>query len=150
MTCFEELSDNLKASLNKLGINTPTPVQQEVIPRITSGQNVLFQSETGTGKTFAYLLPLLNRLESIEDHQKVRIVVLAPTFELASQINTACKSVTQHKSALMIGGAPLKRQIETLKEKPEIIIGTAARLIELIRLKKLKLDGLFAVVFDET
>lgn len=150
MTCFEELSDNLKASLKKLGINTPTPVQQEVIPRITSGQNVLFQSETGTGKTFAYLLPLLNRLESIEDHQKVRIIVLAPTFELASQINTACKSVTQHKSALMIGGSPLKRQIETLKEKPEIIIGTAARLIELIRLKKLKLDGLFAVVFDET
>ncbi len=147
---FEQLSESLRQNLNTLAISKPTPVQEEVIPRILAGENLLFQSETGTGKTFAYLLPLLNKLESITDHQKVRIIVVAPTFELASQINTACKSVSSHKSALMIGGAPLKRQIETLKEKPEIIIGTSARLIELIHLKKLKIDGLFAAVFDET
>ena len=147
---FAELSDNLRQSLAALSISTPTPVQAEVIPRILSGENVLFESETGTGKTFAYLLPLINKLETLEDHQRVRIIVVAPTFELASQINSACKSVTKHKSALMIGGAPLKRQIETLKEKPEIIIGTAARLVELIHLKKLKVEGLIAAVFDET
>ena len=89
-------------------------------------------------------------METVIDHQKVRIIVIAPTFELASQINTACKSVSSYKSALLIGGAPLKRQIEVLKEKPEIIIGTAARLVELIRLKKLKTDGVVACVFDET
>ena len=147
---FSNLSENLKQSLTNLGITSPTPVQAEVIPRIIAGENVLFESETGTGKTFAYLLPLINKLESIDDHQRVRIIVVAPTFELASQINSACKSVTTHKSALMIGGAPLKRQIETLKEKPEIIIGTAARLVELIHLKKLKVEGLMAAVFDET
>lgn len=147
---FSNLSENLKASLTSLGITSPTPVQAEVIPRIMEGENVLFESETGTGKTFAYLLPLINKLETIDDHQRVRIIVVAPTFELASQINSACKSVTSHKSALMIGGAPLKRQIETLKEKPEIIIGTAARLVELIHLKKLKVEGLMAAVFDET
>ena len=147
---FSNLSKNLQQSLTNLGITSPTPVQTEVIPRIMQGENLLFESETGTGKTFAYLLPLINRLDEIDDHQRVRIIVLAPTFELASQINSACKSVTNHKSALMIGGAPLKRQIETLKEKPEIIIGTAARLVELIHLKKLKIEGLFAAVFDET
>ncbi len=147
---FSNLSENLRQSLTSLGITSPTPVQREVIPRILEGENILFESETGTGKTFAYLLPLINKLETIDDHQRVRIIVVAPTFELASQINSACKSVTKHKSALMIGGAPLKRQIETLKEKPEIIIGTAARLVELIHLKKLKVDGLMAAVFDET
>ena len=150
METFKQLSENLQNSLTKLGITEPTPVQTEIIPRIIGGENVLFQSETGTGKTFAYLLPLINKLESLTDNQRVRIIVIAPTFELASQINTACKSITTHKSALLIGGAPLKRQMEVLKEKPEIIIGTAARLVELIHLKKLKVDGVFAVVFDET
>ena len=147
---FSNLSENLKQSLKSLGITSPTPVQAEVIPRIMQGENLLFESETGTGKTFAYLLPLINKLETLDDPQRVRIIVVAPTFELASQINSACKSVSSHKSALMIGGAPLKRQIETLKEKPEIIIGTAARLVELIHLKKLKIEGLMAAVFDET
>ena len=147
---FSNLSENLKQSLTSLGITSPTPVQAEVIPLIMQGENLLFESETGTGKTFAYLLPLINKLETLNDHQRVRIIIVAPTFELASQINSACKSVSSHKSALMIGGAPLKRQIETLKEKPEIIIGTAARLVELIHLKKLKVEGLIAAVFDET
>ena len=150
MNIFEQLSNNLQGSLKSLSIAEPTPVQSEIIPRILAGENVLFQSETGTGKTFAYLLPLINKLETLSDNQRVRIIVVAPTFELASQINTACKSITKHKSALLIGGAPLKRQMEVLKEKPEIIIGTAARLVELIRLKKLKTDGIFAIVFDET
>lgn len=150
MNVFEQLSKNLQDSLAGLGITSPTPVQQQVIPRLLTGENLLFQSETGTGKTFAYLLPLINKLETLSDNQRVRIIVIAPTFELASQINSECKSITKHKSALLIGGAPIKRQIEVLKEKPEIIIGTAARLVELIRLKKLKTDGLFAIVFDET
>ena len=63
---FSNLSENLKESLSKLGITSPTPVQAEVIPRIMEGENLLFESETGTGKTFAYLLPLINKLESID------------------------------------------------------------------------------------
>ena len=150
MNVFDSLSSNIRNKLSNLSITEATPVQSEVIPRILAGENVLFQSETGTGKTFAYLLPLINKLDSLTDNQRVRIIVVAPTFELASQINGACKTVTDHKSALLIGGAPIKRQIEVLKEKPEIIVGTAARLVELIRLKKLKTEGLLAIVFDET
>lgn len=146
---FSLLSDDIKAKLTTLNISTPTPVQNQVIPVIAEGKNLLFESETGTGKTYAYLLPLINKLEQDEDKTKLRIIVLAPTFELASQINSAAKAITARKTALLIGGAPIKRQIEVLKEKPQIIIGTAARLTELIRLKKLKAQDLFAAVFDE-
>ena len=150
MSIFNKLCPESQEKLLGLGIKDPTPVQNEIIPRILAGENVLFQSETGTGKTFAYLLPLIEKLQGLADAQRVRIIVVAPTFELASQINSACKSITSHKCALLIGGAPIKRQIEVLKEKPEIIVGTAARLVELIRLKKLKIDGIQAIVFDET
>ena len=154
MNVFDLLSDKLKQSVQELGFSSPTPVQSEVIPKITNGENVLFQSDTGTGKTFAYLFPLISKLDNLESNKSlnsnVKIIILAPTFELASQINTACKSVSDMKTALLIGGVPIKRQIELLKEKPQIVIGTASRLVELIHLKKLKIENLLAVVFDET
>ena len=146
---FESLSSNILEKLALLGINKATNVQREVIPLIAEGKSLLFESETGTGKTYAYLLPLINKIEKDSDTGKLRVIVCAPTFELASQINAAAKKITDRKTALMIGGAPLKRQFETLKEKPQIIIGTAARLVELIRLKKIKTADLYAAVFDE-
>lgn len=149
VNAFSGLSDSIRARLEELKIIEPTKVQEKVIPLIAEGKSLLFQSETGTGKTHAYLLPLINRLEADPDTSSCRIIVCAPTFELASQINAAAKKITDRKTALMIGGAPIKRQTETLKEKPQIIIGTAARLVELIRLKKIKTQGLYALVFDE-
>ena len=147
---FLSLSENLNEKLSALNIKEPTAVQKEIIPLISQGEDVVFQSETGTGKTFAYLLPLINKLEQETDSTKLRILVVAPTFELASQINMNVKTVTNRKSALIIGGAPIKRQLETLKEKPQIICGSVARIVELIRLKKIKINDLFAIVFDET
>ena len=147
--CFATLNDNIKDKLAALSITEPTNVQNEVTPLIAQGKSVLFQSETGTGKTYAYLLPLVNKLEEDADTTKLRVIVCAPTFELASQINAAAKKITDRKTALLIGGAPLKRQFETLKEKPQIIIGTTARIVELIRLKKIKVQDLYCVVFDE-
>ena len=147
--CFENLSPEILQKLSEIGITKPTNVQNEVIPLIASGKSVIFQSETGTGKTYAYLLPLVNKLQTDADTTKLRVLICAPTFELASQINLAAKKITDRKTALMIGGAPLKRQFETLKEKPQIVIGTAARLVELIRLKKLKVQDLYCAVFDE-
>ncbi|MBP5603539.1 MAG: DEAD/DEAH box helicase [Treponema sp.] len=146
---FSNLSETIKEKLSTLNITEPTKVQDKIIPLITEGKSVLFQSETGTGKTYAYLLPLVNKLEQDQDKINLKILVCAPTFELASQINAAAKKITDRKTALIIGGAPVKRQIETLKEKPQIIIGTAARLVELIRLKKIKTQSLYALVFDE-
>ncbi|MBQ9908336.1 MAG: DEAD/DEAH box helicase, partial [Treponema sp.] len=131
-------------------ITEPTAVQSQAIPEILAGSSLLFQSETGTGKTLAYLLPLLQRLESQENPKKeVRIVIISPTIELASQIKSQVQQVTDSKAALLVGGAPIKRQIETLKEKPFIVIGGPSRLLELFHLKKLKLDGAMALVLDE-
>ena len=146
---FEKLSENILEKLKTIGITEPTKVQNTVIPVVASGKSVIFESETGTGKTYAYLLPLINKIEEDSDTTKLRVLVCAPTFELASQINSAAKKITDRKTALMIGGAPLKRQFETLKDKPQIIIGTAARLVELIRLKKIKVQDLYCAVFDE-
>ena len=131
-------------------ITEPTAVQAQAIPEILKGTSLLFQSETGTGKTLAYLLPLLQTIEKQENPKKeVRIVIIAPTIELASQIKTQVQLVTESKAALLVGGAPIKRQIELLKEKPLVVIGGPARLLELFHLKKLKLDGAQALVLDE-
>lgn len=151
---FSILPENLSEKLKSINITEPTKVQQKVIPALTEGKNLVFQSETGTGKTFAYLLPLIANLEKLHESENknerhARIIICAPTFELASQIKTAAQSISDIKTALFIGGAPIKRQTELLKEKPEIIIGTPARLVELIHLKKLKTQYVKAIVFDE-
>lgn len=146
---FSLLNESLQKKLEALNITKPTKVQEKVIPQVLENKNIIFQSETGTGKTFAYLLPLVNQLEKDDDIIKARILIIAPTFELASQINIAAKSITERKTALFIGGTQIKRQIEQLKEKPQIICGNAARIIELIRLKKLKINELSACIFDE-
>lgn len=151
---FTLIPENLTEKLNLLKITEPTKVQQKIIPLLLEGKNLVFQSETGTGKTFAYLLPLIARLQKNAETEKpnekyVKIIVCAPTFELSSQIKMAVQSISSVKTALFIGGAPIKRQTEALKEKPEIVIGTPARLVELIRLKKLKTQHVDAIVFDE-
>ena len=153
---FESLGiqSPLIQGLSENGITLPTPVQCQVIPAIQKGGDLAFQSETGTGKTFAYLLPLVQQIEDEaqkggNERKEVRLVIAAPTHELASQIKTQVQMISAVKAALLIGGAPLKRQIEILKEKPAVIIGSASRLLELYHLKKLKLDGVHALVLDE-
>ena len=145
-----KISENLIKKLEENQITEPTAVQSQAIPVISEGKSLLFQSETGTGKTYAYVLPLLTKIESEENPQKnIKIMVVAPTFELASQIKTQVKSISEIKTCLLIGGTPIKRQVENLKEKPAVIIGTPARLLELFNLKKIKLENLDAVVLDE-
>ncbi len=152
MSGFYELGINegLCQKLAALGISEPTAVQKKVIPEIAAQKNVVFQSATGSGKTFAFLLPLLQKIEGEPNPTKaVRLVIVSPTFELASQLKQAAASVTDLKCGLFIGGAPLKRQIDSLKEKPAIVVGTPSRLLELCRLKKLKIENAAAFVLDE-
>ena len=149
---FSELKieDQYIEKLASHEITEPSAVQTQAIPEILAGTSLLFQSETGTGKTLAYLLPLLQNIEKIENSKKeVKIVIVSPTIELASQIKLQVQLVSDNKAALLVGGAPIKRQIELLKEKPLVVIGGPARLLELFHLKKLKLDGAAAVVLDE-
>lgn len=150
MNKFLELKvdESIVSKLEEIGITEPTEVQKKIIPLISEGKNIMFQSETGTGKTFAYLLPLLSRLNSTENIM-ARLMIASPTYELASQIKVQVQKISGIKCALLIGGAPISRQIELLKEKPEIVIGGPARLLELIHLKKLKADGIETLVLDE-
>lgn len=147
---FLQFSNEIQEKLKSLNITTPTSVQQNVIPTILENKNVIFQSETGTGKTFTYLLPIIKRIHETSTNDAIKAIICAPTFELASQIKQATMSITSLKTALFIGGAPIKRQIESLKEKPQIIVGTTARLLELIKLKKIKTNNLNTIVFDES
>lgn len=150
MNKFLELKvdESIVSKLEEIGITEPTEVQKKIIPLISEGKNIMFQSETGTGKTFAYLLPLLSWLNSTENRM-ARLMIASPTYELASQIKVQVQKISGIKCALLIGGAPISRQIELLKEKPEIVIGGPARLLELIHLKKLKADGIETLVLDE-
>lgn len=142
----EEIIQRLSAA----GITSPTAVQQKIMPLVAEGKNLMFQSETGTGKTFAYLLPILQRLcDNPKSSNPVRVLVASPTYELASQIKAQVRLVSEVKCALCIGGAPISRQVELLKEKPQIVIGGPARLLELIHLKKLKADAVETLVLDE-
>ncbi len=149
---FTELgiAENKVQLLEKIGICEATAVQEKVIPLVAEGKNILFQSETGTGKTFAYLLPLIQKIESDENERKqIRLLIIAPTLELCSQIRDQVKLCSNEKTALFVGGSPINRQLEKLKEKPSIVIGSASRLLELIHLKKLKTEGIKTLVLDE-
>ena len=142
------LKESIIQSLSKLDISTPSLIQQKTIPEVLQNKNVVFESETGTGKTFAYLLPLIQNLENCKSNED-KIIILAPTYELASQIKLTASQVTSLKASLFIGGTPIKRQIEVLKDKPQIIIGNPSRILELIHLKKLKTSNVRALVLDE-
>jgi superfamily II DNA/RNA helicase len=140
------VSNELTAKLESGGITVPTPVQAAAIPEILPGAHVIFQSETGTGKTLAYLVPLVQCLTA---DLHVQIVIAAPTHELASQIKNEAQKLTDRGAALCIGSAPLSRQIELLKAKPAIVVGNQSRLTELINLRKLKTEGIQTLVLDE-
>ena len=149
LTTFLDLgiSEELNAKLQENNLVTPTSVQSKVIPEILQNKSLLFQSETGTGKTLAFLLPILQNIK--EDEKSVQAIILSPTHELSSQIKSEIQKISNYKTMLCIGGSPLKRQIETLKEKPKVIIGSPVRIKELIFLKKIKTNSVRTIVFDE-
>lgn len=171
MSTFIDLKvrKSLNDALAKKEITSPTDVQTQIIPAVLEGKNIIFSSETGTGKTYAFLLPLMTKLlnerenqiaEKIQPTPQPRILVVAPTHELASQIKQEADFLAKAegdeaderlklKTMLCIGGASITRQIDALKNKPQIIAGGPARLLELIHLKKLKTQQVFAVVLDE-
>ncbi|RCW42699.1 DEAD/DEAH box helicase [Paenibacillus prosopidis] len=142
----ELLADKLAAN----GITQPTDVQAETIPILLAGSDVSARSQTGTGKTLAYLLPLLQKLNSSSN--AVQAVILAPTQELAMQIVRVAEIYGEPlniRVQQLIGGAALKRQVEKLKLHPQLVIGTPGRIHELLKLRKLKLKDVSNVVIDE-
>jgi superfamily II DNA/RNA helicase len=158
------------------GILAPTPVQALVFPRLLAGESLFFTSATGTGKTFAYLIPVLERLLASASRRAAgpRALIAAPTYELCSQIKAEADSLLEPaavrlspedsaaenapprpgapslKTALLIGGGNIGRQIDGLrKEKPDIIIGNPGRLLQIARAGKLRPGNLECLVLDE-
>jgi superfamily II DNA/RNA helicase len=152
---FENLGINqyLIEKLKERSIETPTAIQSLVIPELLAGKNILFRSATGTGKTFAYLLPALQRLSSCDKdtgYRGLAVLICAPTLELCSQIKAEVEFLTTLPTALLTGSVMLDRQIENLKKtKPVIAVGNPGRLVILAKMGKLKFTNLQFVVFDE-
>lgn len=153
-TTFEELglNPNLIEGLKKEGITEPTSIQVQAIPLALENKDIIGQSITGSGKTLAYLLPIFQRMHT--DKREMQAIILAPTHELVMQIFNVAKLLSQDSglpvtSTSIIGEANIKRQIERLKEKPHIIIGTPGRILELIKLRKISAHTVKTIVIDE-
>lgn len=151
---FQELglNESIIKGLELQGIDTPTTVQEQSVSKILENRNLIIQSETGSGKTLAYLLPIFER-----EDPSVRImhaIIVVPTHELAIQVHRQVEMLSKNsgialKSAVIFGGVNIKSQIEVLREKPQIIIGTTGRIIELIRQKKISAHTIKTIVIDE-
>lgn len=147
---LEEMKPFIQKNWQESGFEAPTAIQEKAIPAIVEGKDVICESPTGTGKTLSYLLPAIQKLD--ETKNGIQIVVLAPSRELVMQISDEVKKWTQGTnivSASFIGGANIKKQVEKLKEKPQIVIGTTGRIMELIKMKKMKMHEVTTVIVDE-
>lgn len=146
------LPPDLIAALSKQQISDPTPIQSAAIPPLLAGKDAYLHAETGTGKTLAYLLPLFARIDAALG--ATQLVIVAPTHELAIQIHRQSCDLAQNakraiRSVLLIGGTPTDRQIEKLKGKPQVVVGSPGRIVELIERGKLKTPHIRAIVVDE-
>jgi len=153
MKSFETLKINkpqLKA-LNDLGINNPTPIQIKALPAILSGNDVVGLAQTGTGKTFAYLLPLLKQLK-FSDQIHPRILILVPTRELVLQVVEAAKSLTTYQNVRIdgvFGGVNINNQRQMVSEGLDILVATPGRLFDLAVSGVLRLSSIQKLVIDE-
>ncbi|KPL60578.1 DEAD/DEAH box helicase [Rossellomorea vietnamensis] len=143
-------SPSLQKNWEESGFTAFTPVQEKVVPLILEGKDVVCESPTGTGKTLAYLLPIIQAIDP--SRKQAQAVILAPSRELVMQIHQEIQKWakgTDITSAAFIGGANIKKQVEKLKKKPHIVVGTTGRLIELMKMKKLKMHEVKTIVVDE-
>ncbi|WP_336184018.1 DEAD/DEAH box helicase [Bacillus sp. 205(2023)] len=142
----------IKENWNASGFEKPTPVQEQAAQLIMEGKDVIAESPTGTGKTLAYALPILERIKPDQKHPQA--VILAPSRELVMQIFQVIqdwKTGSELRAVSLIGGANVKKQVEKLKKNhPHIIVGTPGRVFELIQAKKLKMHEVKTIVLDET
>jgi ATP-dependent RNA helicase RhlE len=145
------LADTQLRVCESLGYTNPTPIQIKAIPIILSGEDVIGCAETGTGKTAAFLLPIIQNLSS-QTRPGIRVLVLAPTRELALQIQknyTELNHLKNNRSVLVIGGANMKTQIDDLRRRPTIVIATPGRLLDLTERGVIDLSTTEVLVLDE-
>ncbi|MDP3833264.1 MAG: DEAD/DEAH box helicase [Hydrogenophaga sp.] len=150
------LAPALARAAAELGFSSPTPVQSEAIPAVLAGVDLLATAQTGSGKTAAYALPLLQRLLAAEPltPRRVRALVLVPTRELAAQAGEVVRSLAQHlpqrpKVAVVFGGVSINPQMMALRGGADVVVATPGRLLDLVEHNALRLSGVDLLVLDE-
>lgn len=148
------LSDPILRAIRKQGYKTPTPIQAQAIPAILSGQDVLAKAQTGTGKTASFVLPILQQLATgtLARRPQVQALILAPTRELAAQVNDSIVAYGCHlplRSMAVFGGVKIYPQIERLRRGIDILVATPGRLLDLLNRTTVDLSHTQTVVLDE-
>ncbi len=146
------LNRSLVEALKLVDITVPTEIQQKVIPEAQKSNDLIFQSETGTGKTLAYLLPLFEKIDT--EKKEMQALILVPTHELAIQVIRVIEMLSLNSelkvsSTPVIGDVNITRQVDKLRTKPHIIVGTAGRILELIQKKKISAHTIKTIIIDE-
>ena len=150
---FDELGlmPEMQRALEKKGIEVSTPIQAGVIPLMREWKDVIAKAPTGTGKTFAFGIPIIEHIDA--EGEETQAVILAPTRELALQITDElrllCTFLPGIRTVCLYGGAPIGKQIEQLKKKPQIIVATPGRLGDHLKRRTAKLDSVDTVILDE-
>ncbi|VAW72682.1 DEAD-box ATP-dependent RNA helicase DeaD (= CshA) [hydrothermal vent metagenome] len=146
-----DLDPALLKAIEDVGYEQPSPIQAESIPILLEGKDILGQAQTGTGKTAAFALPLLSRLDL--SRREPQVLVLAPTRELAIQVSEAFQTYARHMKNFHVlpiyGGQSYEIQLRQLRRGVHVVVGTPGRVMDHMRNGKLKLDGLKALVLDE-
>ena len=151
MQNFKELGISAKTveTLESMGFTEATPIQKDSIPLALAGRDVLGQAQTGTGKTGAFGIPLI---EKVVGKEGVQSLILAPTRELAMQVAEQLKEFSKDQKVQVVtifGGMPIDRQIKALKKGPQIVVGTPGRVIDHLNRRTLKTTGIHTLILDE-
>jgi ATP-dependent RNA helicase RhlE len=155
MQKFEDLGlvDSIKKAIVETGYTTPTEIQQKAIPLVLAGEDMIGCAQTGTGKTGAFAIPVLQLMDQNSQNKNgIKTLVLSPTRELAIQIDESFKTYGKHlriRSLCVYGGVSISGQISALKQRPDILIATPGRLLDLIGQKQISLSQVNILVLDE-
>jgi len=149
---FEDfsLSDSVVKAIKEIGLSTPTPIQEKAIPQLLSGIDLIGQAKTGTGKTFAFAIPIVEKINPSE--RVVQGIVLTPTRELAVQVAKEFEKIGKHKRTFVVsiyGGQPIRKQLAQLSKGVHIVVGTPGRVIDHIKRRTLNLKSIRFTVLDE-
>jgi ATP-dependent RNA helicase DeaD len=145
-----DLDHKVIRAVTEMGFEEATPIQTETIPTALEGKDIIGQAQTGTGKTGAFGIPLINRINVEEAH--VQALILAPTRELANQVAESLVKFGKHKgvrTVVVYGGQDMRKQITDLKRKPHVVVATPGRLMDHMRRKTIRLNEVNMVVLDE-
>ena len=145
-----ELDRKIISALKDMGFEEPSPIQSQTIPLVLEGKDVIGQAQTGTGKTAAFGIPIMQNIQS--DHRALQALVMTPTRELAIQVSEELRKIGRTKRIKTLpvyGGQPIDRQIRALRSGVQVVIGTPGRLLDHIRRQTIRLDHVRFLILDE-